>query len=87
MTDRIDPAEIRTEFERIRKRYTGSDLAAIRFDKVEKIEAYVSGLEEATAGCTCGANHRLFDLAAHLSVPSRANPMAAAFAVNARKGA
>ena len=51
--------------------------------EVAVLEETIARLELSARTCTCAPD---FDLIAHQQVLSRANPMAAAFAVNARKG-
>jgi hypothetical protein len=41
--------EIRAEFARIRRRFEGCDLASLRMSSFEKIEAYVTDLEDRVA--------------------------------------
>ena len=76
--------EIRAEFQRIRARYEGCDIAAVRMTAVQKLEQGFDALEARLARCTCEPRDE-FDVVAHLSQASRLNPLAAAAAVNLRK--
>ena len=52
-------------------------------DKIEELDAEA----RAPKPCSeCGTHSNLFDVVEHLSLPSRSNPLAAAFATNATKG-
>lgn len=88
----MTPAEIRAEFANIRKRYEGvcDAIAPIRVSRLEAIEKHITKLEaevNAPKPCAeCGTHSNLFDVVEHLSLPSRSNPLAAAFAINATKG-
>lgn len=84
-------AEIRAEFANIRKRYEGvcDAIAPIRVSRLEAIEKHITKLEanaKAPRFCSACGQHPEFALTEWLHEPSRSNPLAAAFAINATKG-
>lgn len=52
-------------------------------DRMEALQAEVNAPKPCAE---CGTHSNLFDVVEHLSLPSRSNPLAAAFALNATKG-
>lgn len=52
-------------------------------DRMEALQAEVNAPKPCPE---CGTHSNLFDVVEHLSLPSRSNPLAAAFALNATKG-
>lgn len=87
----MTPDEIRAEFAKIRKRYESicDAVAPIAVHKLTALETYVSELETALAqprACFVCGQRADFDLIAHVTAPSRSNPLAAAFGVHAAKG-
>lgn len=65
--------EVRAEIARILARYQDCDLAGVKMSTIRKIDRLINQGPEG------------FDVVAWMSAPSRANPTASAFAVNARK--
>ena len=81
--------EIREDFAKIIARFQGMDIAAVKLSTIEKAAKHIAALEKAAAEpklCACCDLFEPLDLVAHQQVESRANPLAAAFAVNAKRG-